>query len=431
MNRLHAPVGFTFRGLLVLVVLALAACDQMDVRTSQPDIPLPTTEPTAVPSPTATSVPDLPPTEAPRTFMPYHHPSGVFSISRPDDWELLDDSSEQRLTLRLIPPVGFGSRAIVEITNQGQIDTAEVDALVESYIHLFYSGNSAYTEAERTATENGYRALFLYDDAAGGVGQEAVIFRYEQPYFAALRVFLAERDIPYLSQTLAAIENSLVLDPQAEWGGTAASVNPAELVLTNTTLWKDDAGVTYYTGELYNASPAAVTELRIRVAFCNAAGVIQAEASEVIPPALIGQGELIPFAIAVDDLPDEIEVCSAQVSAEPAPADSGYTTAFGVTLTTDYNQWRKDLALTGEIKNLTLIPAYDLAVLVAVYDSDNRVIGYALIQAEMEKPLSPGQSVPFEYLMTSLGGVPDHLVTLAQGRAYGEANPSLIPTALP
>jgi hypothetical protein len=415
--------------------LALGGCSSPQPTTAAPVEPgLATEPPTAPPSPSPLT-PTARPTEALRSFIDYRHPSGVFGIALPDDWQIIDDSTGRLLLVRLIPPIGFGSRVTVEVRNEGTLTPEEVRALAESYIRLRYGDNPAYTEVDRRDLDDGrIQVTFLYNDHTGAIGRETLTIRHTEPYFSALRVFLSEPDTLYLSAALETIADGFTVDPQAVWGDQVAAINPAELVVVNTTMWQDRKGMTHYTGELYNASPVAITNAQIHTAFCADPNIIVAEVSQTIPPARIEQGSVIPFAfiIEIEGMPDLVTICSEQATAEPAQLDPTYTTAITVEITaSNHNQWRRDLTLEGQITNPTLTPVSSVEIIIAAYDAENHVIGYLLFRPELDGHLEPGQPQPFEVVLQELGGIPDHLAMLAQARVFEIDNPSLVPTKSP
>src|SRR5262245_11026828 len=100
-------------GVIVCIALVSGCAPDPGSLTPTLDAATPTLEPTVAPSLTPT------PTIIPIAFTQFRHKSGVFGLSIPEGWEMLDSSTEQRLQIRFIPPPGFGSRVTVEATNTG------------------------------------------------------------------------------------------------------------------------------------------------------------------------------------------------------------------------------------------------------------------------------------------------------------------------
>ncbi len=418
-------------GLLLLAGIALGACSP------EPTVPPPAVSATvtAIPLPTATPPPPTPaptpvPAEVLRTFVTYRHPTGVFMISLPDDWETLDDSNERRLLTRLIPPIGFGSRVTVDITNEGLLSAEEVRNLAESYIHLHYASELGYTEVNRAELPDGrLQVVFFYNDNRGASGRETLTIEQVGVYFVALRVFLSDKDTFYLSGALETMASSFSVDSSATWGTRVAAINPAELAIVNTSLWRDKAGLTHYMGEVYNASPSDITAVQVRIAFCNNIGVVIAEAVQPAALERVRQGGSNPFSLTLENLPADVTVCSAQASAEPAQMNPFYVSDLGLDSVAGFAD--QQLVVQGRVTNHNLLPVHHVQIVVAIYNAQNQVVGFATFDLGAEVRLEPGQSQPFQVVFDELGGEADHFVALGQAMAIRPSNPSLIPTSAP
>lgn len=381
---------------------------------------LPTVTPIQpTPSPTAT--------EIPREFISYYHRSGVFAIAYPSDWEAVDGSTDQRLLVRFDPPIGFGSRVTIDITNDGQLTPPQVLDRLESYIQLNYSGNPAYSQiSQDTLADGRIQAVFMYDDGRGGKGRETLTIQQTGPYFVALRIFLADSDAHSLSATLNTMAASLMVDPQAAWGSQVAAINPAELLVINTLLWQDRTGGTHYTGEVYNASPSDASNVQVRVALCDKNGIVLTEVTGDAALKVVPKGAAIPFSIIIEGMPRGTTVCSEQASGEPAHPDPNYTTALTLESSSKYIP-RSPLAVEGRVSNPGLVAVTNIQVVIAVYDSQGRVIAFATPDLGIGLRLEPGQSQPFDFTFLNMGGQPDHFALFVEAEIASTASPSLNP----
>ncbi|HEC21881.1 MAG TPA: hypothetical protein ENI95_03070 [Chloroflexi bacterium] len=420
--------------LLVALMIGLAGCaqDESPPATLTPTLGGPVLPLVATPSsPTATPVASPAPTGDAPTFTTYRHRSGVFTLNFPDDWEVIDESTDQRLLVRLLPPIGYGSRATVDITNEGPLPPQEVRSLAESYLRLHYAGNPAYAEINRAELPDGrLQFVFLYDDGRGASGRETLYIQQVGPYFAALRVFLSDKDTIFLGSALDTLVASFSVDALAVWGSQVAAINPAELLLVNTSLWRGDDGLTYYMGEVYNASPADIMNVRVRVAICNATGVVLAEAGGAAALRTVQRGDSVPFSLAVEGLPAEVEVCLEQAEAEPARPDPTYTRALALDADAGLDS-RGNLVVRGAVTNPELVPVRNVEVVIVVYDPEGRVVGYQLLPLGADLNLQPGQSLGFEHVFTDLGGEPERYMTFAQAEVLSASSPSLAPGETP
>lgn len=384
--------------------------------------------PTSPPAtPTSTPAPTPLPTEVSREFRTYRHVSGVFEVTIPQEWEVLDSSTDQRLLVRCVPPIGYASRVTVDITNEGPLTPEQVSNLAESYIRLNYTNQGNYTEINRTELPDGrLQFVFLFDDRRGAQGRETLYIRQVGPYFSALRVFLSDKDTFQLSQAIDTIAASLAIDALAVWGTSVAAINPAELLIVNTTLWRDAEDVTHYMGEVYNASPSDITDVQVRLVLCNDSGIVSAEITQPAALEVVPVGGSSPFAILVADLPAPVTVCAEQATANPAHPDPSYTTALSLDLTAGFDR-QKHLIVQGRLTNPGLSPVTDVDVVLAIYDASNRIVGYHLLAYGPQLELAPGQSVGLEVVFPELAGEAHRYLALAQGHVVMAYNRSLAP----
>jgi hypothetical protein len=418
----------------MVAVWVLAACEQqtpptviVPVQTQNGDQAIPVLP--TVTSLAPTLAPTSLPTPVPLFVSAYRHRSGVFAINQPEQWEVLDNSTPQRLFVRMLPPMGYGSRITIELVNEGPLTPDGVRQLAESYIRLNYADTSGYSEINRSDLSDGrLQYVFLYDDRRGATGRETLTIQQAGPFFTAMRVFLSDRDAASLGVALEQVAGSLQVDAAAPWGTEVAAINPAELQITHTLLWRDRLGVTYYGGDLLNASPADISNASVTVSFCDKAGISVAQITQPIDLHVVLKGTSAPFGITVEELPADVRVCSETANADPAMPDPNFTTAASLAANVSYNQWRRDLTIDGPITNFGLVPVSRIQVVIVVYDGESRVIAYVRQEFESTLRLDPGQSTPFSIVIPFLGGQPHHVATLVQSRIIGATDASLAPT---
>lgn len=422
--------------LLAAALVLLAACaapsgapqpDAAAVSTADAgtEAPPPTESPR--PAPTETPAPTAVPTEAQREFRVSQGPAGVFSLNVPADWERLDESSADRLLVRYLPPAGYGSRVTVEVTNEGPQTPEQVRALAESFVRLHYGTDPAYEALSREETQDGALVFtFAYDDGLGAAGQETLTTRQVGPYFAALRVLLADADEHRLGQALDAVAASFRVDALAQWSSSIAAVNPAALSIDNAALWRseDDVWGTVYSGEVRNAAESPVTDVEVRVVLCDARGVVMGEFSGQAGLEIVEPGAAAPFALHLGDVAAGLEVCSVSASAVPAPPASPHTTALQVQADAGL-EGRERFVVQGQVTNPGLAAVGDVRVLMAAYNEEGQLIGFETTPLGADVVLQPGASAPFSHTFTALGGEASRLQAQAQGRTLDERNPSL------
>lgn len=423
-----------FVPLLLLFVILVGCADESPPTVVVPVTPAQTIiviEPTIAPI-QPTPLPTEMPTPIPLFVSAFRHRSGVFGINTLEYWEMLDESNDQRILVRLLPPKGYGSRMHIEITNEGPLTPEQVAQRAESYVRLNYVETPGYQEATRDTLADGrLRFVFTYNDGRGAAGREILTIQQAGPFFAAIRVFLSERDTANVALALDEAASSFTVDPLAAWGTRVAAINPAELRITNALVWQDRSNNTYYTGELLNSSPADITQAQVTISFCDDKGIIVAEVTQPVEFKIIPQGETRAFSVQVEDLDDDISVCRETASAQPAAPDPSYSTTISLQAEVSYHQWRRDLTIKGPLNNYGLTPLNHIEVFIIAYNAQNQVVGYAKVPLDVAQRLDPGQSYNFEWVIGALGEPPHHVATLVQAQVINQSNPSLAPTMTP
>ncbi len=429
-----ALLAISLAGLLAALPAALAGCVSLPA-----DVPPPVGGPPAEVQPAQIAAPDTAspppgpadatPTEPPREFRAIRHASGVFSLAVPVDWEALDRSSEQRLLVHYIPPIGYGSRVTVDVTNEGPLAPDQVRGLAESYVHLHYVGQPGYTELNRSELPDGrLQFVFVYDDGQGARGREALTIRQAGPYFTALRVFVSEADMATLSQALDAVAASLTIDPLVMWGSSVASISPADLLVANTAVWRGEDGVLRVTGEVTNAAQVDVARLEARVALCDEGGAVIGEIAGPAALARIPPGASAPFALRAEGLPPGLTVCAQQAAASPAYPDPTYTSALALEPAAGFDDEGR-VVIRGSVGNPGLSPVTDIELVFTIYDPAGLVVGLESLALGSGVMLAPGESAAFDHTFAELGGIAQRFVTRAQARVVQTHNPSLAPGA--
>lgn len=396
-------------------------------------------EPTAAP-PSAIGTPAILATATPLSFTPspvpanvdrefatYRDRSGVFAIAYPSDWEIVDASTDRRLLVRFDPPLGYGSRVTVDVTNEGQLSPQQVLERLQSYVQLNYAANAAYSQIGQDLLADGrLQAVFLYNDSKGGKGQETLTAQLVGPYFVVLRIFVSDSDQQMLTTALSSMAASMMVDPQAAWGSQVAAINPAELLMINKLLWQDRSKVTHYTGEVYNASPSDAGNIQIRIAICDKNGIVLKEVTGETALKIISKGATIPFSFLVEGLPTGVTICSEQITAQPARTDPIYTTALALESGARLNP-RRQLMVEGTVTNPGLTVVMNVRVAIAIYDKNGTVIGFARPDLGAGLRLEPGMSQPFDFTFVNLGGTADHYVAFVEAETTATGASSLSP----
>lgn len=401
-----------------LLVLCLAPTIVLVGCIVEPTIaPMPTA--TFVALPTATPIPPTPvpptpaPTEMPREFIGYSHESGVFSIVIPDDWEARDISTDDRLLVSFDPPMGYASRIMVDVVNEGPLTPEEMRAMADSYLRLRFEDDARYTEVSRAdLPDSRLQITFLYNDGHGATGRETVYLQQTGAYFSALHVFLSDKDMIHLTSALETVIGSFTIDPLAVWGSELAIINPDDLGLFRVYSWWGQDGNYYAMGEVYNAASTDAAFVMVDVTLCDVNGMVFETASNMVQLDILEQGGFAPFVVLFQDVPEGAAPCDTQARAEPADR-TPYTALAIVNLTSDFDEFGQ-LFVTGAVMNNGLEIVEEIDVILAVYDVEDNVIGYGVVSLG-ETQLVPGESESFEHVFEELGGQAVNFVPWVQG----------------
>jgi hypothetical protein len=221
-----------------------------------------------------------------------------------------------------------------------------------------------------------------------------------------------------------------MVDSQAAWGSQVAAINPAELLMINKLLWQDKSKGTHYTGEVYNASPSDAGNIEIRAAVCDKNGIVLKEVTGEAALKVIPKGATIPFSIVIEGMPGGVTICSEQITAEPARADPTYTTALAVESSAKLNP-RRQLVVQGKVSNPGLTVVINIRVVIAVYNKEGTVIGFAIPDLGAGLRLEPGLSQPFDFTFVNLGGQADHYAAFVEAETTEVGASSLKPGSTP
>jgi hypothetical protein len=402
---------------LGLMMMMLAACDQLGgslVISPTESLGL---EEGGTPTPSPVGVPANTPAPSPTvSYVAYQHPTGVFALNVPVSWRAVDETTVERILVNIEPPLGYGSRIMVDITHEGALTPDEVEQIIEGYLRLRYADDPAYTEINRTRLPDGrLQVTYLYDDRAGVTGRETVYLQQVGPYFSALRVFLTDDEALTFGSVVEAMVAGYVVDPLAGWSGQASGLGADELRLLNTMTWQRENGVIVVQGEVYNDTESAVEEVIVEAAACNPDGVVLAEMSAQVPNRVLPPGGFAPFSLAFEGVPDFASTCVMRANGSPAGTPAPDQANLQLERTANFNE-KGQLVVQGTLTNVGEWVAIDIQVIIAVYDKDNRVIGVGVVSPD-DLRLESGQSGAFDYTFKELGGEADHFVTWVQAEA--------------
>ncbi len=354
----------------------------------------------------------------------YTHASGVFSLALPPGWTS-GDLSEGAALLATFAPAGADHPALtVYATRLATVpDEDAFRAAMEAYLGAPH--NAALETHDRAAMGDGswrITGVRRFQDRALPVN---LFLQRDGPFFSALEVIVPADD-PAALATLTDLVNSYRVDAAVDWPvGDAATVPmsgaawiTAEGNLSFSALlpWTDDLGRFHITGRLANRVPYAVEEIVITATLYDSAGGVIGEQTGVLPTSILPDGEYLPFDVRFDSgWPLAATRYALRVEARQA-ADSLATfygpQAFDWEDRAEYDD-QGALHVRGTVRNTGGQTAYNMQVIITLFDAQEHAIGYTTASLGQGFPLEEGATAQFDAPIPRLGGSPaSYLVTV-------------------
>jgi hypothetical protein len=226
------------RGLVVLLVLALAALacgggsaeptatrqprptqrpqatEVVEDPTEEPE-PTEEEEPTEAPEPTDEPAPTEEITEAPFVLAdePYVHPSGAFTVSLPDGWEV----DEKDNSIFVVAPDNEAAIEIAYINAGAPLDEAGLDSFIQAIEDNWFATYPNYEVFEPEVQSDGsIGVLKTLDLEEGGTSQTVFSYYWQEGQVVYEQDFWVDTDLydAYVDGLLA-VANSMQTDPDA------------------------------------------------------------------------------------------------------------------------------------------------------------------------------------------------------------------------
>ncbi|NJN67284.1 MAG: hypothetical protein HC884_11515, partial [Chloroflexaceae bacterium] len=251
-------------GMVVLVVLVVAACGDGDDSAATPVMQPTATQmvmmtaetmmqPTAtqmvMPTVAATAVvqPTVVPTEASAEeeeedtagllrqvemgdLETYTHPGGLFSLDVPQNWSAKDTSDETMTRVFFTDPTENGAVLVAVVSTGGNIAQEDLaDLLVSDVQSTFSEQENLSIQEPQPQSDGSVGVVFSFDtEASGGVPAEMLgnsFIELAGDTHAALTYVVVPQDqFDGLQEDLDLVVNSLVIDPSVETGGESSEM---------------------------------------------------------------------------------------------------------------------------------------------------------------------------------------------------------------
>lgn len=367
------------------------------------------------------------PTPPPPDVSPlrYVHPSGAFSIVAPRTWGMTEQYVENLAVTSFSLPDDFQNRLHIAVirVEPSVLNMNNINEWIDDYQAQGRFDAARYTEQSREAMGDGsWRITGLRQLSGGMVQQVNTFIEIENEHIAVIDVILSE-DVA-VNEQLEQFLNTFRLEAQSQLIVTDISTltlaAPMAFEPLNVHAWTSPNGAFFVTGEVVNRSFETVTDLPVRVILYTEDGRAVAEAIDVVMGYGVPSGGFAPFSLRFGQ-------------GQPALTNR-YVVSFGnetwrndpqmpiygqdVLQTRDESNWDESgqLTITGDVTNISNdVFVYVPRLTVTVFDDQQRVIAAAFQDLD-EVEIAPSQSIPFQFLMTELGGIPDRYIVMAQGK---------------
>ncbi len=361
----------------------------------------------------------LPPDESP---LAYAHPGGVFNLDAPRRWSLHEQYTNQLATVAFTPPGGDEPLLMVSAVNLGaaaeRMAFSDLINLVQTQVR---PDLERYTETERVPMSDGSWRISGYRTMPGGRQQPVNTFiERDGPLVAVTDVVLSNN--PTTAAALEAAANSLRLTPPGSLEAADLTAftfaRPADLSVVHTATWTTPDGVFYVTGEIANSGLVALASVPVEVILQTADGVPLTGAVDKAMGHAILPGGYAPFSLRFGGgQPDLARGFSIRAGgADWTPEANADVVGAESLAWTDSATFEADNLLTvaGEVTNTGADYVRELRAVVTVFDAAQNVVGAAY--ADLQPPtLGPGESAPYRFVFTELGGAAVNYIVSVQG----------------
>lgn len=209
---------------------------------------------------------------------------------------------------------------------------------------------------------------------------------------------------PSVVPELLQIGQQLQLPPPATpvFQGELSTPIPLEVTISSVQLYRTPIGGMWLLGEVVNEGEFPATNLQVQIDLHGETGTVVQSATAWIVPSALPPGARAPFGVLLAQAPaGQVQPSVAIINGETLN-DLG-THYFDLALqdgevTIDEGR----VQLTGTVRNAGDAAARQINVVVTLYDSQDRVTGYA--QRVLPGPLAPAASLPFSFSVTVAGG---------------------------
>lgn len=360
-----------------------------------------------------------PPDVSPRM---YQHPSGAFTLAVPRNWTLYEQNLTTLATASFAPPGATEPLLLVSAINLGRdLDSAAFGAFINQYQAEIRADVNRYTEQARQAMGDGSWRLTGLRTTPGRTTESINTFiERRDGLVGVIEVVLPSDDTLFTQVQM--IVNTFALSADSDLQPTRASdltfAQRSGLDVLHVATWTTPAGVFFITGEVANHGSMTLTDIPVRAVLRTGDDLAVAEATDTVMGYGVAPGGFAPFSLRFGQgqpaLTDTFELYLGGDDWEPGPPQP--------ILGADELMWTDDsefdgqrLIISGEVTNISREPARAVQAVVTVFDQQQLVIAAGFTPVAVET-LAPGETAPFQLVVSEMGGEPADYIVSVQGR---------------
>ena len=360
------------------------------------------------------------PTPAPPDLSPlrYQHAGGAFTIDVPRSWSVYEQNTTNLASASFSPPAMNGYLLTISVINLNE--NLDVTTLVNQYQQAIRPDIGRYVEQDRQAMGDGsWRISGLRQNIGGDFESVNTFIQINDNFVSVIDSIIPEND-PNLFTELQTLVNTLQINPNIDLLPTPletlSAVAQADLEIINVSRWFTAQGVFYITGEVINRTGQTLTNIPVRVGLFGQDGAGIAEAVDTVMGHAILPGGFAPFSLRFGQgQPENVTEYILTLGVGEVTTDTIYS---GEVLTWQDSSSRNEqghLIIDGVVTNIGEDPIENLLATVTVFDERNTIIA-TRFDIISEGVLEPEGDLPYRFIITELGGIPNDYIINIQGR---------------
>lgn len=362
------------------------------------------------------------PTPPPPDLTPlrYDHPSGVFSVTVPRSWSVYTQNTTTLVTAAFSPPGENDAAVIFAVINLDEtLDATGLNQFIDRYQSQIRSDAGRYTEQNREAMGDGSWRITGLRRTPGGITQQINTFIEQTGTLIGVIDVIIPADAERL-EDLQAMVNSFSIHEDAalepEELTVLAYATSSELEAVHIATWTTASGVFFISGEVANYGSSTVTNLPVKATLKTQDGLTVIEAQDEVMGLGIPPGGFAPFSLRFGQGQPSVAAGYELTLGDAEQPGDNDSVIYGpdVLEWSDQSSFTEDgrLVIDGEVTNTGDTTVRNLRATLTVFDETQNVIAAAF--SDIAPQLSPDESVPYQLVVSEIGGEPARYIVNIQ-----------------